>query len=135
MKRLLILLTLLLMMALPALAETPPEETVAALHPGLAVTDHIMAGEDAFFLLKSPEDVRSCCTPRLSSAPLTAATATTATATTACPSPGTARPSPCATNAFPALRGSTTSPAMRPGNGASSACVRTGPAIPICWMN
>ena len=64
MKRLMILLTLLLMMALPALAETTPEETVAALHPGLAVTDHIMAGEDAFFLLKSPEDVRSLCVLR-----------------------------------------------------------------------
>lgn len=64
MKRLLILLTLLLIMALPALAETPPEEAVAALHPGLAVTDHIMAGEDAFFLLQSPEDVRSLCVLR-----------------------------------------------------------------------
>ena len=64
MKRLLILLTLLLMIALPALAETTPEETVAVLHPGLAVTDHIMAGEDAFFLLQSPEDVRSLCVLR-----------------------------------------------------------------------
>lgn len=64
MKRLLILLTLLLIMALPALAETTPEETVAARHPTLAVTDHIMAGEDAFFLLKSPEDVRSLCVLR-----------------------------------------------------------------------
>ena len=64
MKRLLLLLTLLLMMALPALAETTPEEAVAALHPDLAITDHIMAGEDAFFLLKSPEDVRSLCVLR-----------------------------------------------------------------------
>lgn len=64
MKKLALLLTLLLMMALPALAETTPEEAVAALHPGLAVTDHIMAGEDAFFLLKSPEDVRSLCVLR-----------------------------------------------------------------------
>ena len=64
MKRLLILLTLLLLAALPSLAEMPPEEAVAALHPGLAVTDHIMAGEDAFFLLQSPEGVRSLCVLR-----------------------------------------------------------------------
>ena len=60
----LLLISLLLMMALPALAETPPEEAVAALHPGLAVTDHIMAGKDAFFLLQSPEGVRSLCVLR-----------------------------------------------------------------------
>lgn len=66
MKRFALLFALLLIcLALPALAEPTPGAAVAALHPEDEIIDHVMAGEDAFFLLQSPEGRRSLCLMRL----------------------------------------------------------------------
>ncbi|MBQ2954604.1 MAG: hypothetical protein IJE07_13815 [Clostridia bacterium] len=66
MKRFALLFALLLIcLTLPAMAEITPESAVAILHPEAEIIDHVMAGEDAFFLLQSPEGVRSLCLMRL----------------------------------------------------------------------
>lgn len=62
MKRLFLTLFILLL-AVPALADTP-EEALSALHPGLKVTSSVVAEGDAFFLLQAPDDVRSLCVLR-----------------------------------------------------------------------